>query len=71
MVQLGIPALAFLLIWLSVKWISFLRTKNTNTALWATVFEGMTNYTVPQKPLQEPKVYIEKKVKRDGRDKES
>ncbi len=71
MIQLGLPIFGFLAIWVSVKLITFFKSRSTNTELWATVFESMTNYTIPQKPLQQPKVYMEKKTKRDGRDQDT
>ncbi len=54
-----------------VRLISYLRKKKTNTELWATVFEGLTHKTMNLDPLKEPEVFIEKRAKKDGQDKDS
>lgn len=69
-VQLGIVAGIFLTGWLAVRLIVYLQRKRTNTELWGTIFEGLTHNTIPQEPLKEPEVFIEKKAKRDGQDKD-
>lgn len=50
------------------QFVNYLRKKRTNTELWATVFEGLTHKTMNLEPLKEPKVFIEKRVKKDGQD---
>ena len=67
-VQLGIVLSGFLTLYLAAKWLAYLKRKNTNTELWATVFEGLTQNAIPQEPLKEPKTFIEKKAKRNGQD---
>jgi len=69
-VQLGVVLGSSLALYLAVKAISYLRARNTNTELWATVFEGLTQNAIPQEPLKEPKTFIEKKAKRNGEDKD-
>lgn len=70
LLQLGLLASITLSIYLSIKLIRYLRRKTTNTELWGTIFEGLTHYTVPQEPLKDPAVYIEKKTRKDGQDKD-
>ncbi len=54
----------------SIKLIIYLRYKSTNTALWATIFEGFTSNAIVLEPLKEPEVHIEKQAKKDGQDKD-
>jgi len=58
------------MIWLGARIIAYLKLKKTNTELWGTIFEGITHNAVPQEPLKEPQIYIEKKAPRDGQDKD-
>jgi hypothetical protein len=60
-----------LLISAGVRFVVYLRKKRTNTELWATVFEGLTHKTMNLEPLKEPKVFIEKRVKKDGQNKDA
>jgi len=55
----------------AVKMIMYLKAKNTNTELWATVFEGLTHKTMNLELLKTPRYYTEKKVKRSGKDKDT
>lgn len=55
----------------SIKLMTYLRNKNTNTELLATVFEGLTSNAIVLEPLKEPEIHIEKQVKKDGQDKNS
>lgn len=66
--QLLIVFSAFLIVYFLGCLIRRLKYKNTNTELWGTIFEGMTNNVIPQEPLKEPEVFVERKVKRDGQD---
>jgi hypothetical protein len=50
-----------------VKW---LKTRQINTELWCTVFEGLTQGAIRLDHLKNPQTQIEKKVKRDGQDKD-
>lgn len=43
----------------------------SDTELWATVFEGLTHKTMNLEPLKEPEVFIEKRLQKDGQDKDS
>jgi len=61
----------FSLIYFAIKLIVHLRKKKTNTELWATVFEGLTHKTMDIEPLKVPQVYIEKKIKRSGQEKDA
>jgi len=65
-IQLCIAFSVMLALYLAIKLIIYLKTKNTNTGLWGTVFEGLMHNTVPQETLKEPEVYIEKKVRKAG-----
>ena len=70
LVYIGITLGFFIVAFFAVRLIIYLRKKNTNTELWATVFEGFTHKTMNLEPLKEPEIYIEKKAKRDGQDKD-
>jgi hypothetical protein len=54
-----------------VRLIRFNKTKRINTELWCTVFEGLTQGAIRLDDLKNPQTVIEKKIKRDGRDKDS
>lgn len=63
--------LIFLFVALAIKLITYLRQKNTNTELWATIFEGVAHKTINLEAFKEPGSFIEKKSQRDGQDKDS
>lgn len=66
--QLALVFGAIFTLMLAVKVVLYFKKKNTNTEMWGTIFEGLTVNTIPQGPLKEPMVFIEKKAKRDGQD---
>jgi hypothetical protein len=68
--QLIILGSMFVFSWLIVKLVRYIKTKNINAELWCTVFEGLTQGAIRLDDLKAPEEVIEKKVKRDGRDKE-
>ena len=70
LVYIGVIFGFFIISYFAVRLIIHLRKKNTNTELWATVFEGLTHKTMNLEPLKEPEIHIEKKAKRDGQDKD-
>ena len=63
---LGIVLGLFLLAWAAGKFIIYLRSKNHNTELWGTIFEGVTNKLINLDPVKKPDVFIEKKAKQSG-----
>lgn len=70
LIDYGIVIGLSLLIWMGFRLILYLKHKKTNSELWGTIFEGITHNAVPQEPLKEPQIYIEKKARRDGKDKD-
>ncbi len=71
-IQIVMVFIVFLVMWLAIKLIVYLKMKNTHNELWASIFEGITqNAIVVLEPLHWPESYIEKKAKRDGQDKDS
>ena|SRR5690606_33791458 len=61
----------FALVWSMVGLIRFTKSKRINTELWCTVFEGLTQGAIRLDDLKNPQTVIEKKIKRDGRDRDS
>jgi hypothetical protein len=57
--------------WLMVRLVAWIKTKKINTELWCTVFEGLTQGAVRLDHLKNPEAVIEKKIRKDGRDKDS
>lgn len=57
--------------WLIVRLVAWIKTKQINTELWCTVFEGLTQGAVRLDHLKNPEAVIEKKIRKDGRDKDS
>ena len=57
--------------WLMARLVKWIKTKQINTELWCTVFEGLTQGAVRLDHLKNPETVIEKKIRKDGRDKES
>ena len=68
--QLGIVFGSFFIIWICIKLIAYLKNRDNNTALWGTIFEGLTHKVVDLDPLKEPETRIEKKSEKDGQDKD-
>src|SRR5690606_4837646 len=68
--QLIILGSMFVFSWLIVKLVRYTKTKIINTELWCTVFEGLTQGAIRLDDLKAPEEVIEKKIKRDGQDKE-
>lgn len=56
--------------WLVMMLVRYTKTKRVNTELWCTVFEGLTQGAVRLDDLKAPEEVIEKKARRDGKDKE-
>ncbi len=69
LIQVGIVFGILFSIVCACKAISHLRKAQTNTELWATVFEGFTHKTMDLDLLKQPEVYAEKKVKKAGQGK--
>ena len=67
---LGIVLGLFVLLWLGLKYINYLRNKKHNTELWGTIFEGITNKLIDLEPVKKPEIYIEKKAPRSGKENE-
>lgn len=65
-IQFGLVFGFFLVAYVAVKYVAYLKRKRPNKELWATIFEGVTHKTMDLEPLTQPEVYIEKKAKRDG-----
>ena len=61
----------FIFCWLVVKLVRYTKTKRINTELWCTVFEGLTQGAIRLDDLKTPEAVIEKKMRRDGKDKDS
>ncbi|GGY77392.1 hypothetical protein GCM10011613_22420 [Cellvibrio zantedeschiae] len=56
----------FILVWLAIKLITYLRSKRHNRELWGTIFEGATHKLIDLDAIKEPEVFIEKKAKQSG-----
>jgi phosphate starvation-inducible membrane PsiE len=67
---LGITLIFFILLWVGSIYIKYLRSKRHNTQLWGTIFEGVTNKLINLDAIKEPEVFIEKKAKRSGQEKD-
>lgn len=70
-VQLGIVLFLILSTWGCISLIAFIKKRNINLELWATVFEGMTHKLVDLNLMKAPESFIEKKSPRNGKDKDS
>lgn len=57
-------------IWLGARYIKHIKTKKHNTEVWGTIFEGVTNKLIDLDPVKKPEVFIEKKAKRSGQNKD-
>ena len=68
--QLIILGAMFVFSWLMVRLVLYTKTKRINTELWCTVFEGLTQGAIRLDDLKAPEEVIEKKIRRDGKDKE-
>ena len=71
LIQSAIVIAIVCVFWLLIRCVRYLRHKNTDAELWATIFEGLTQKSVAMETLKQPQSYMEKKVKRDGQDKDS
>lgn len=69
--QLLVLATMALFAWLVAKLVRYTKTKRINTELWCTIFEGLTQGAVRLDDLKAPEEVIEKKARRDGKDKDS
>ena len=69
--QLAVIAGVILFTWLMVRLVRWIKTKQINTELWCTVFEGLTQGAIRLDHLKNPETVIEKKIRKDGRDKDS
>ena len=67
---LGITLAFFMIAWIGIKYVNYLRSKRHNTELWGTIFEGVTHKMVNLDAIKEPQVFIEKKAKRSGQGKD-
>ena len=65
-VLLGITFIFFALVFIGSTYIKYLRSKQHNTELWGTIFEGITNKLVNLDAIKKPEIFIEKKAKRNG-----
>ena len=70
-VELGIVIFLIISIWGCIKLVAFIKKRNINIELYATIFEGMTQNLVDLKLLKAPESFIEKKSSRNGQDKDS
>ena len=70
-VLLAITFIFFIIVWLGITYVKYLRSKRHNTELWGTIFEGVTHKMVNLDAIKEPQVFIEKKAKRSGQDKDT
>lgn len=68
--QLIILGTLFVFSWLMIKLIRHLKTQKIDTELWCTVFEGMTQGALRLDHLKNPGTVIEKKMRRDGKDRD-
>lgn len=69
--QIAIIAGVIIFAWLTGKLVAWIKTKKINTELWCTVFEGLTQGAIRLDHLKNPESVIEKKIRKDGRDKDS
>ena len=69
--QIAIIVGVIVFTWLIVRLVAWIKTKQINTELWCTVFEGLTQGAVRLDHLKNPEAVIEKKIRKDGRDKDS
>jgi hypothetical protein len=69
--QIAVIAVVVVFIWLIIRLVAWIKTKKINTELWCTVFEGLTQGAVRLDHLKNPETVIEKKIRKDGRDKDS
>lgn len=67
-VQLGILLFLILAVWGCIRLVVFIKKRNINLELWATVFEGMTHKLVDLNLMKTPETFIEKKSPRNGKD---
>ena len=58
-------------VWVSVKLVAWLETRNNNVPLWTTVFEGLTQGAISLDHLKEPEIHIEKRSRRQSDDYEN
>ncbi len=65
-VLIGVVFGLFIMGWLAVKFITYLRSKSHNRELWGTIFEGATHKLINLDAIKEPEVFIEKKAKQSG-----
>jgi hypothetical protein len=63
---LGIVFGFFIVVWLAIKLITYLRSKRHNRELWGTIFEGATHKLINLDVIKEPEVFIEKRAKQSG-----
>lgn len=68
--QVMVVAGVVIFCWAVAKLVAWIKTKKINTELWCTVFEGLTQGAIRLDHLKNPETRIEKKTKRDGRDKD-
>ncbi|HTQ98375.1 MAG TPA: hypothetical protein VMH83_00230 [Candidatus Acidoferrum sp.] len=68
--QLLVLGAMVLFAWLMVKLVRYNKSRRVNTELWCTVFEGLTQGAVRLDDLKAPEEVIEKKARRDGKDKD-
>jgi hypothetical protein len=56
--------------WLTIKLVRYLKRQKINSELWCTIFEGLTQGALRLDHLKNPGTVIEKKMRRDGKDKD-
>lgn len=69
--QLAVITGVIIFSWTMVRLVKWIKTKQINTELWCTVFEGLTQGAIRLDHLKNPETVIEKKIRKDGRDKDS
>lgn len=57
--------------WIVARLVRYNKSRRINTELWCTVFEGLTQGAIRLDDLKAPESVIEKKIRRDGKDKDS
>ena len=57
--------------WSVARLVHYNKSRRINTELWCTVFEGLTQGAIRLDDLKAPESVIEKKIRRDGKDKDS
>lgn len=57
--------------WVVAWLVRYNKSRRINTELWCTVFEGLTQGAIRLDDLKAPETVIEKKIRRDGKDKDS